>query len=349
MKVLLRGYHSHKISGKAKFIDHVYGRKDTMSIFHTWNVFNYLHPKTTYLVHEIDLYTLYFLKSFLYLLILKLLRRPIEEIVIDSQENIFLIGLVRRLGFENVSLVFYDLASKNSLGRPKSRRFVAQVNTIIVMTETIKRDLMRAMPCLDPQRIKVIPYKTDKGVFHPFLAEEKVTFKNEKNLSNPFILYVGSEQPRKNLFTLLAAFRSLSTDFPNLIFIKIGRDQDRSNRAILNNILGSDAELDSRFVLIEDCSDGDLAGYYNTAEVFVFPSLYEGFGIPLVEAMASGASIVASRIETTMEICGSAVRYIEDPINPEEYREAIKGLLKDRKLREALEQQSLIRSKVFLS
>src|ERR1035437_8829422 len=152
--IILRGYYPEKYAGKDKYIKFLFKGEKVTHIFHNWNILNYFHPKFTYLFRSFDVYTLYSIKVFIYLLFFSLFASD-EKIVIDSQENIFLIDLVTRLHFKSISIVFYDFAlADQALSRKDSAR-LQQVDEIIVMTEQIKSEFLKKVPNIHKGKIKV--------------------------------------------------------------------------------------------------------------------------------------------------------------------------------------------------
>lgn len=345
ISILLRGYHPQKISGKINYINYLYRNQKTISIFHKLNPLNLIYPKATYLLKGMDLYLIYWPEVLLYLIWAKYFRK-VKTVVIDSQENLFLVGLVRWLGF-NTELILYDFAEPNLKISPKTSKQLVSFDQIVVMTEAIKASVVVQLPALET-KIIVRPYKVQRNLFYPFSPEEAEQKAKLYGINFRYILYVGSEQDRKNFFTFVKAFRRLQKDFPDLYLVKIGQSQSAVNRAKLTRLLGQDPKLRDHFMLIENCSTEQLATYYNLAEIFIFPSLYEGFGIPLAEAMACGVPIVASRIPTTEEICGDAVLYVDSPIDPSAFEKSIKGVLKHPKVAD-IYRQKVINQAVNLS
>lgn len=308
--IILRGYYPEKYTGKDRYIKFLFRDDEAINVFHNWNILNFFHPKFTYFLRLLDVYTLYSIKVFMYLLFFSLFK-PDEKIVIDSQENIFLIDLITKFHFKSISVVFYDFASADQVLNHKDSARLQQVDKIIVMTEHIKTELLKKVPNIHNEKVKVILYKLEKRIFKVWSKEETDSFRLKHSLPEKYLLYVGSEQDRKNFFTLLQAFELLSRNNDDIHLVKIGKDQSRINRKKLIHKLEANTQLKSKFKLVEECNELELVGYYNCAVVFVFPSLYEGFGIPLVEAMACHVPIITSNIPTSIEICQNAAIYFK--------------------------------------
>jgi glycosyltransferase involved in cell wall biosynthesis len=134
-----------------------------------------------------------------------------------------------------------------------------------------------------------------------------------KRLGNPLLIYVGSEHPRKNLSTLLKAFNEIRNAFPNAQLLKVGRAgsnlwRDRTLQAARAHSIQPEEEL----LFLEGIDDDLLAHAYRASEVFVSASLYEGFGLPALEAMAIGTPVVVTNRGAFPEVVGSA-GWVVDP------------------------------------
>jgi glycosyltransferase involved in cell wall biosynthesis len=154
-------------------------------------------------------------------------------------------------------------------------------------------------------------------------------------LPDPYILFVGNVKPHKNLGRLLEAFRLLQERIPHVLVMAGNREglrtPDRSVQSLADSLEGR-----ARFTGL--VSDELLRAYYHHADLVVFPSLYEGFGFPPLEAMATGTPVAASRAASIPEICGTAAEYF-DPYSPSDMALHIERALTDGPLRERLRAQ----------
>lgn len=172
---------------------------------------------------------------------------------------------------------------------------------IIAASKCTKADLIRYLN-IPARKITVIYSGVDRNVFKP-VAGRRYDF--------PYLLYVGSERPRKNLSTLLAAFSMLKKGsiMPDLKLVKAGSAgrTAKFRQVTLREIrrLG----LESDVVFADYTSDEDLAACYSSAVGLVMPSLYEGFGLPLIEAMACGCPVIASNSSSLPEVAGDAALF----------------------------------------
>lgn len=215
---------------------------------------------------------------------------------------------------------------------------VKKADGIIAISQTTKKDLLKIYPFLSEEKIKVI--------YHGFNAEE-FKEKNPKNwevvlqknglwLKNkiiPFILYVGAIQPRKNLETLISAFEKVKQKEKNELKLVLVGDSawlaektlQRAKKSVFTNDI----------ILTGGVSFEDLNVFYQKAEMLVFPSLYEGFGLPILEAWASNLPVIVGDNSSLKEIGGLAVEKFST-FSSDELAVKIELLLKNRERKESL-------------
>ena len=206
---------------------------------------------------------------------------------------------------------------------------VKKAARIIAVSEATKGDLIRHLG-IPGGRISVIYPGVDHAIFRPSLQSS--------NFEYSFILFVGSEHPRKNLLTVLRAFSRLKKQpsFSNLKLIKVGKaggreaDFRKQSMKVINAL-----NLDGEVIFTETVSKEDLRTYYCNAKCFVFPSLYEGFGFPPLEAMACGCSVITSDSSSLPEVVGEAAIKVP-PHDIERFTNALREVLTNRQLRESL-------------
>ncbi len=181
---------------------------------------------------------------------------------------------------------------------------------------------------------------TYEGVgVEPVQAEDEPGILEKYGVRSPYLLYVGSMYPHKNLERLISAFQLLLGKFhyPGKLVI-IGKESDFSRR-LRSLVVGLGLEKDVIFPGAQSSdgylSDREVAAFYRQAQLYVFPSLKEGFGLPTLEAMRFGIPVAASRVSCIPEICAQAAVYF-DPGSPEDMAEKINGLLTDEDLRKRL-------------
>ncbi len=207
---------------------------------------------------------------------------------------------------------------------------------IVTPTKAIK-DELTARFNLDPGRINVTP-EAPRDSFFPMKHEDTGDVRQRLGIENDFIFFVGTIEPRKNLQTLLRAFERISRESNHRSQLVLAggegwltNDFDRLVRA---------SDFRERIRLTGYLGDQELRALYSSCKVFVYPSLYEGFGLPPLEAMACGAPVVASRIAAHEETLRDNARLIE-PLDESALAKAIVDLLEDERERASLARAGL--------
>jgi len=208
---------------------------------------------------------------------------------------------------------------------------------ILAISQAAREDLIRRWG-LPPERITVAYPGVDPR-FRPLPAEEVAAFRARRGLPERFILYVGTLEPRKNLGVLLEAIARLSPPVP---LILVGGKGWKP--AFLPRLRELEREGRARWVGF--IPDEELPLWYNAATVFAYPSRYEGFGMPPLEAMACGTPVIAARAASLPEVVGEAGLLV-DPMDGEAWTEGLSTLLWDEALREALRARGLARAARF--
>lgn len=179
-----------------------------------------------------------------------------------------------------------------------------------------------------PERIRAVPLDCDRSLFAPRPVDKAVWLARHKLPADRKVLaHVSSGDKRKNLPGILRAFRSALEKHPDAIFVKAGRILHGSNHQALLASIDSMGLKDKVFFL-EGMRDADLAELYNAADAFVFPSLAEGFGIPVLEAQACGCPVVTSNTTSLREIAGPLCLAV-DPGDDDAIAGAMDAILRD--------------------
>jgi glycosyltransferase involved in cell wall biosynthesis len=194
-----------------------------------------------------------------------------------------------------------------------------------------------------PEKIKVIYPGVDER-FKKLNSKISIEELHELNPNKKIILYVGNTRPYKNLPRLLEAFKLLQKKKSENYQLVIGGGEKR-NLPLLKKIV-LDLGIEKDVIFSENLTDAEVVALMNAADVFVFPSLEEGFGFPPLEAMACGTPVVTSNVSSLPEVVGDAALLV-DPENVEEIASAIEKVLTDEKLREELIRKGFERVKRF--
>jgi glycosyltransferase involved in cell wall biosynthesis len=216
-----------------------------------------------------------------------------------------------------------------------------RLDALITDSHNSKKDILRFMP-ISSEKVKVSPLSSPSH-FKVLPEEEVLEVLARFNISRPYILYVGSIQARKNLARLLEAYAQLRRWSSKWTLVVVGARKWKSSPvyAALERLGMSEAVNFTGFV-----EDEDLPALYNGADLFVFPSLYEGFGLPVLEAMACGTPVVTSNASSLPEVAGEAALLV-DPYNVEEIAAAMRRVLEDPDLAQELREKGLARAKQF--
>jgi len=211
---------------------------------------------------------------------------------------------------------------------------VKNAKKIIAVSKTTKKDLVKFYD-LPEEKIEVI--------YNGYQKEIK-NLKSKIKIKKPYLLYVGTIQPRKNLKTLIEAFFLLSKESPEYSLVIVGK-KGWLYEKIFANVEQADS-FKNRIIFTDYVDNDALAYLYKNASLFVLPSLYEGFGIPILEAMSFGCPVISSFTSSLPEIGGDACLYF-DPTSKEDLKEKILQLLNNKKLRNELVKKGKERVKLF--
>jgi glycosyltransferase involved in cell wall biosynthesis len=221
------------------------------------------------------------------------------------------------------------------------KRVACRADRIICVSEHTKGDVVRVLG-VDPARISVVHEAPQPG-FQPVRDDQELARVRQRyGISKPYFYHVGNIEPRKNLVGLVKAFVRLAPRGQSQLVLT-GR-QGWLTRDIFRELGALD--LGSEVIFTDYVAQEDLPRLLSAAVAFVFPSLYEGFGLPVLEAMACGTPVITSNISSLPEIAGGAALLV-DPRQEEELAQAMARVLEDRDLRDHLSRAGLARAAQF--
>jgi glycosyltransferase involved in cell wall biosynthesis len=214
---------------------------------------------------------------------------------------------------------------------------------VMTVSESSKRDLLRFLE-IDPDKVVVIPNAYDERFGVEPREEDVVRVSERYQLHDEFVLYAGNVKPHKNLERLIDAFdRVRKRGLDHLKLVLIG--DEISKYAALRRAVHQH-QLHKHVRFLGYLPEETLAVMYRLAGVFVFPSLYEGFGLPPLEAMASGTPVVTSNVSSLPEVAGDAAVLV-DPYDPAAIADGICRVLTDETLRRDLRRKGIARARQF--
>jgi glycosyltransferase involved in cell wall biosynthesis len=226
------------------------------------------------------------------------------------------------------------IASRMAIGRAMRRS-----HRVIVPSRATADDLV-SRRLLSRDKIICIP----SGI-NPLMKRVEPTpeLATRYHLTNPFVLTVGVLEPRKNQMILLEVLRELRNQGHQLDLVIIGRPGWRWNPRLA---MEKNRDIWPSVKILVDVPDSDLAEFYSRAELFFYPSLYEGFGLPILEAMACGTPVISSSTSSMPEVGGPAALYA-DPHDARAFASHAIRLLCDRALRQSLIDAGVERARKF--
>jgi glycosyltransferase involved in cell wall biosynthesis len=212
---------------------------------------------------------------------------------------------------------------------------------VITDSQHSKQDIVRYMH-VSPEQIQVIMLGV-RDLFRPVASSDADVTLRRFGINFPYVMFLGNLTRRKNIELALRGFAQVAPQFPDLHFLLAGPKMFRETP------IGSLAEelgISDRIVLPGAVGDADLPALYSSARVFLFPSFYEGFGLPVLEAMACGTPVIASTASSLPEVAGDAALLV-DPNNLDEMIAALRRLLSDDVLHAHLRAKGLAQAARF--
>lgn len=220
-------------------------------------------------------------------------------------------------------------------------RVLPAVDAVITVSQASKSDIIRYLK-VDRDKVHII-YHWIHAALKRSADPEVATIKARYGIPNRYILFLGSVEERKNLRRLLQACARLWQEGEGRALVVAG-PQKWKYKHILQSV--EELGIGQRVIFTGYVPDRDLPALYSAADLFVFPSLYEGFGLPPLEAMACGTPVICANTSSLPEVVGDAAIMV-DPYDVEALADAMHRVLSDAMLREELCQKGLARAQQF--
>lgn len=218
-----------------------------------------------------------------------------------------------------------------------------QADRIVTVSEASRRDIVRLCG-VAPERIEVIYNALDRRFSDPPDEAHIDRVRQRYQLDRPFLLYVGNIKPHKNLERLIVAFALARAAGPDDLRLIVIGDELSRYPVLRQTVHRHQLDKHVRFLGFQPAST--LIAFYRLAHAFVFPSLYEGFGLPPLEAMACGTPVVTSNVSSLPEVAGDAALLV-DPYDVEAIADGIRRIVHDEALRRELTTRGLERVRRF--
>ena len=312
-------------------------KTDSFCIYHQNNFNPHLTPPTfdNYSIKKIPFPTLWTQLRFAWQLFRDdpdVLWMPVHNVPIFRRKKLKVVVTIHDLAFK----IFPDYFPKKDLAKLNrlSDHSIRNADRLIAVSQATKDDILRFYPQISAEKITVIHHGFDCALFENESSQsESGKILNSYELkAKSYLLYVGAIQPRKNLSVLISAFEKVKLTRPDFKLILAGAPAWQA-QATLDAIKASPCRDD--IIVTGTLPFDELPALYRNASAFVFPSLYEGFGIPVLEAMASGAPVILANNSSLLEAGGDAALYFETE-DCKDLHEKIESVLADKTLRESL-------------
>jgi glycosyltransferase involved in cell wall biosynthesis len=253
--------------------------------------------------------------------------------------------IARGAGPAAVVVTIHDLISRvglssndhvdNLIQRHWLQRALRQADAVVSVSAATSRDVERYLAVPD-DRLHVVPHGVAEQ-FCPRSEDEVASVLERYEVSRPYVLTVGASAARKNVRRLRAAFGAIRPQFPDLSLVVTGKGELTPSTVDVSH---------NDVVRTGYVNQDDLPALYSGATVFAFPSLYEGFGLPVLEAMACGTPTLCGDNSSLPEVAGDAA-VVVDVSSVDAIARGLREILSDERLREELSERGLARASTF--
>lgn len=223
--------------------------------------------------------------------------------------------------------------------RVKLPLMTRRASAIITPTESVRREVCEHLSIV-PARVFAVP-EAPRKLFRPLPLDETIETRRRLGVEEEFLLFVGTIEPRKNLSTLLSAFEEVLSQTRHRTQLVIVGKQGWKMKGWTRRAGAGERVRWTGYI-----TDEDLCALYSSCRAFIYPSIYEGFGLPPLEAMKCGAPVITSDIQSIAETTAGAARLVE-PMDTAALARAIVHMLEDKNERAHLSQAGQARAQEF--
>lgn len=293
---------------------------------------------------------------------------PAHTLPVIHRQSLKSLVTIHDLGAEYLPQ-YHQFPQKLYLNR-STEYAVKHATHLIAVSQATKDDLVKRLNA-DPKKISVIHEGFDASRFAPATKDQIDQIKKKYQIQGAYLLFVGTIQPRKNLERVIEAFARVKSDKKATLrpastgaaFGRQGYAAQAGNMRGLDNLTlilagkkgwlsgaiyeaPKKHDVQSQVTFLDFVGQHDLPALYSGAEAFVFPSLFEGFGLPVLEAMACGTPVITSNSSSLPEVGGEAAYYV-DPTSIGDISSAMQRLLADKGTRQKLIEKGFMQAKKF--
>ena len=221
---------------------------------------------------------------------------------------------------------------------------MCKADHIIAISQFTKDEIVKHLK-YPKEKITVAHIGVDHNIYKPIKDLKKIREKYNLPKENNYLIYVGNEEPRMNLLTLLKAFKLAQREIPNLKLIKVGKSNYPEMRKKLNRIIKK-LNLQKDIIFTNYVPEQDLSYLYNIADISIYLCSYAGFGLPPLESMACGTPTITSNKSSLPEVIGNGGITIDEKDFKKLSKEITK-IIKDKKYSKELSKKGIKQSKKF--
>lgn len=257
----------------------------------------------------------------------------------------YLVTLHDTISASASSLYDWKQRLKHRIVEQVSRRIVERASAVLTDSEHSRQDILRNYQ-IDPQKVTVTYLAAEERFHRDITAEQIEDLRGRMHLPDTFLLYVGGIDPRKNIATMLKAVQLLREEHrTDIQLLMAGRIRTQREYPLLQELIRT-LRLQTAVRELGFVPDGDLPILMKASSALLFVSLYEGFGLPVVQGMAVGTPVISSRVSSIPEVAGDSAQYV-DPGDPAAVAEGIHSVLSDGRLAASMVARGRERSKLF--